>query len=570
MLRELVINNLALIESLNLVLDPHRPARPTAGSLVVLTGETGAGKSIILQALNLLSACKASNTWIRTGADSASVEAFFELGPGRKILLDTLSEKGFTVENSLILKRIISRQGRSRYFVNNSLANAPLVEFICENLFSVASQHEHQMLLNPRHHLDFLDSVGDLWGMRTKFEKIFSQWNSLKAEQNKLQQLAQDREQHRDLLTFQLSEIKDSNIQADEDEVLAAERKVLKSSDTLMELGRLSYDILSDSVDSNLNQVRKNIEQMEGHDASLKEIAEGITNSCYEIDDLARQLGQYLNDIPSDPRRLEEIEERIDLLQKLKRKYGGSQNLLSGVMEYAEKGAQELAEIDNMDQKLSQTEKKLAAVERELTGKAAELTAARSKTAADFESVISRELKTLSFAKADFQIHFQPVEKTVEELSQSGWDRVEFMFSANPGEPVKPLAKIASGGELSRLLLGLKCILARRDQVGTVIFDEVDAGIGGQAAEDIAIKIKQLSEYHQVLCITHLPQIASRADDHFRVEKSLKAKRTTAAITLLDEKNRIHELTRMLAGESVSDETTAFAKRLLQKGQEPL
>jgi len=570
MLRELVINNLALIESLHLVFGAHHRSKSDGGSLVVLTGETGAGKSIILQALNLLSACKASGTWIRTGAESASVEALFELGPEKKILLDTLNEKGFEAEDSLILKRIISRQGRSRYFINNSLANAPLMEFICENLFSVASQHEHQILLSPRNHLDFIDSTGGLWKKRAEFEELYSRWNSLKAQQQELQRLARESDQRHDLLSFQLKEIADSNIQADEDEVLAAEKKVLKSSDMLMELGRMSYEMLSEPVDSNLNQARKNIEQMEAHDASLREITERITNSCYEVADLTRQLNQYLHNIPSDPARLEQIEERIDLLQKLKRKYGGQQNLLSEVMEYAEKAAQELAELDNMDQRLAESEKKLTKAERELTEEAAKLSAARKKTSAELVSIIGRELKTLSFASADFLVHFAPVEKKVEELSQSGWDRVEFMFSANPGEPVKPLAEIASGGELSRLLLGLKCILARRDRVGTVIFDEVDAGIGGQAAEDIAIKVKQLAEHHQVLCITHLPQIASRADEHFRVEKSLKEKRTTAAITLLDKEYRVHELARMLAGASVSDETTAFAKRLLQKGQEPL
>jgi len=570
MLRELVINNLALIDSLHLVFGAHHRSGSDTGSLVVLTGETGAGKSIILQALNLLSACKASNTWIRTGADSASVEALFELGPEKKLLSDTLNEKGFEADDSLILKRIISRQGRSRYFINNSLANAPLMEFICENLFSVASQHEHQILLNPRNHLDFIDSIGGLWKRRTEFEELYARWNSLKTQQQELQQLARDRDQRRDLLSFQLKEISDSAIQTDEDEVLAAERKVLKSSDMLMELGKMSYEMLSDPVDINLNQARKNIEQMETHDASLKEITERITNSCYEVADLTRQLNQYLHNIPSDPARLEQIEERIDLLQKLKRKYGGQQNMLSEVVEYAEKAARELEDLDNMDQRLAESGKKLAAVERELTENAKELSAIRKKTSADLESVIRHELETLSFVSADFLVHFGPVENKVAELSPSGWDRVEFMFSANPGEPVKPLAEIASGGELSRLLLGLKCILARRDRVGTVIFDEVDAGIGGQAAEDIAIKIKQLAGHHQVLCITHLPQIASRADEHFKVEKSLKEKRTAAAITLLEKENRIHELARMLAGESVSDETTAFAKRLLQKGQEPL
>jgi DNA repair protein RecN (Recombination protein N) len=566
MLRELKIDNLALIESLHLVFRGQGPS--STSSLAVLTGETGAGKSIILQALNLLSGCKASNTWIRTGADSASVEAFFEIHPDKKIVKKELLDKGFDVKHSLILKRIISRHGRShgrsRYFINNSMATAALVEYVCENLFSVASQHEHQMLLNPRIHLDFIDSVGELWPRREKFGELFSQWTDLKAQQKKLLQQEQDREQRRDLLTFQLKEIQDSSITAGEDEELAAEKKILKSSDTLMEMGRMSYDILSDTVVSNLVQVRKNLEKMAHYDHAAGEIADRITGSTYELDDLTFQLQQYLINIPSDPMRLEEIEVRIDQLQKLKRKYGGPQMSLAEVIRYADQAEQELADLQTMDQRLADIREKLATFEKELIEQADLLSGTREKTAVQLEKAICRELSTLSFTTAEFKAEFEPVEKSLLELTQSGWDRVEFMFSANPGEPLKPLAKIAS---LSRLLLGLKCILARRDQVGTVIFDEVDAGIGGQAAEDIALKIKQLSGHHQVLCITHLPQIAAKADEHFRVDKTLQNKRTRTEIILLDEENRIPELARMLAGDSVNEETMAFAKGLLKKGK---
>ncbi len=565
MLRELKINNLALIESLHLVFSGRKAGENSA--LAVLTGETGAGKSIILQALNLLSGCKASNTWIRTGADSASVEAFFEIQQDKKAVKNALLDKGFDVDDSLILKRIISGQGRSRYFINDSMATAALVEFVCENLFSVASQHEHQRLLNPRYHLDFIDSVGELWSRREKFGELFAQWTELKAQQKSLQQREQDRGQRRDLLTFQLQEIQDSAISAGEDEELAAEKRILKSSDTILELGRMSYDILSDTVVDNLAQVRKYLEQMAQHDQAAREIADRAASSTYELDDLTRQLNQYLDNVSSDPMRLEEIESRIDGLQKLKRKYGGPQMQLAEVMRYADEAAQELVDLDSMDQSLAETVKKLAGIERELKAEADLLSEARKKTAVELEQSISRELSTLSFTTAEFKAEFGPVEKKLSELTQSGWDRVEFMFSANPGEPLKPLVKIASGGELSRLLLGLKCILARRDQVGTVIFDEVDAGIGGQAAEDIALKIRQLSGHHQVLCITHLPQIASKADAHFRVAKTQQGKRTRTEITLLDEESRIGELARMLAGDSVTGETMAFAKGLLKKGR---
>jgi len=565
MLREIKINNLALIESLHLVFNADKTDE-AGHSLAVLTGETGAGKSIILQALNLLSACKASNTWIRSGADSASVEALFAIHPDKKILLGALLEKGFEVDGTLILKRILSRKGRSRYFINDSMATAALVEFVCENLFSVASQHEHQMLLNPRNHLDFIDSVGELWSQRLEFAELFSYWSDLKSQQKKLKQQEQDREQRRDLLSFQLNEIHESTIRESEDDGLAAERKTLKSSDTLMELGRMSYEILSDAVTNGIGQVRKNLEQMTQYDETVQEISDRITSSSYEIEDLTRQINQYLHEIPRDPLRLEEIEARIDLLQKLKRKYGGPQALLSEVIQYAETAEEELKELETIDLSLTDTGKKLNSIEKDLTVEADLLSKARMKTALQLEKAINEELSTLSFTTADFKVLFDSSGKDLETLSPSGWDHVEFLFSANQGEPVKPLAKIASGGELSRLLLGLKCILARKDHVETVIFDEVDAGIGGQAAEDIALKIKQLSDHHQVFCITHLPQIASKADEHFRVTKLLRNKRTLTEINLLDDADRVNELARMLAGDSVTDETVAFARELLQKG----
>ena len=565
MLREIKINNLALIESLHLVFRAdHRPA---SSSLAVLTGETGAGKSIILQALNLLSGCKASNAWIRTGTDTASVEAFFDMTPEKKNLWQALLDKGFAVDDSLILKRILSRHGRSRYFINDSMATAALVEYVCENLFSVASQHEHQVLLNPRNHLNFIDSVGELWAEREEFGEIFTRWTSLKTQQQELQKLEQDREQQRDLLSFQLREIEEASITAGEDEELFAEKKILKSSDTLMELGRMSCDILADTVVSGVFLIRKNIEQMAQYDDSLNELAERITDSSFELDDLTLQLNQYLDNIPSNPRRLEEIEVRIDLLQKLKRKYGGPQSSLAEVIRFAAKAEQELADLDTMDQTLTDIKKQLAVLEKELIRQAAQLSESREKTAARLEQAVSHELSTLSFTKAEFKAEFKTVEKKLSELTPSGWDHIEFMFSANPGESIKPLAKIASGGELSRLLLGLKCILARRDQVDTVIFDEVDAGIGGQAAEDIALKIKELSGHHQVLCITHLPQIASKADEHFRVAKTQHDKRTITEISLLDEYSRLDEIARMRAGNAVNDETLAFAKELLKKGR---
>jgi DNA repair protein RecN (Recombination protein N) len=443
------------------------------------------------------------------------------------------------------------------------MATAALLGEISENLFSVASQHDHQLLLNPRNHLDFIDAVGELWPQRRQFGEIYAKWTDILSEHKKLQQMEQDREQRRDLLTFQLQEIKDAAISPAEDEMLAAEKKRLKASDTLMELGKTSYHLLSESIVIELSQVRKNLEHMEQMDETISDLAERVASSNYELDDLAAQLNKYIHDIPNDPAELEQIEVRIDLLQKLKRKYGVPQGLLSEVILFGENAAQELASLDSMDIKLAELVKTLGALQTKLLKEADALSNARQKTARNLEKAITGELSTLSFATADFKVLFPQVDKKLDNLTPNGWERPEFLFSANPGEPVKPLIKIASGGELSRLLLGLKCILARKDQVDTVIFDEVDAGIGGQSAEDIAVKIKELAGHHQVLCISHLPQIACKADEHFLVSKRVQDDRTQTDINLLDYDKRVNELSRMLAGDTVTDQTRAFAKEML-------
>jgi len=407
--------------------------------------------------------------------------------------------------------------------------------------------------------------VGDLWSQRQQFGEIYAKWTDILSQHKKLLQMEQEREQRHDLLTFQLKEIKEADISPAEDEILAAEKKRLKASDTLMELGKTNYHLLSESIVNELSQVRKNIEHMAQMDETISDLAERIASSNYELDDLAVQLNKYIRDIPRDPAELEQIEVRIDLLQKLKRKYGGPQGLLSEVILFGHSAAEELASLDSMNIKLAELAKTLGDIETKLLKKADALSNARQKTARDLEKAITDELSTLSFATTDFRVHFHPVDKELNELKPTGWDWPEFLFSANPGEPVKPLVKIASGGELSRLLLGLKCILARRDQVDTVIFDEVDAGIGGQAAEDIAVKIRELAGHHQVLCISHLPQIASKADEHFMVSKKVVDERTHTDINLLDNDERVAEISRMLAGDKITDQTRAFAREMLGK-----
>lgn len=560
MIAELKISNLALIESLHLSF--------TSG-LTVLTGETGAGKSIVLQALNLLAGDKASPSLIRTGAENAVVEALFEIAPEKAEMLDEIRARGFETDGYLVLKRILTGQGRSRYYINDSLATARLVGDLAENLIAVAGQHDHQQLLSPRRHIDFIDTVGELWPKRQKFAALYNRWTELKGRFKQMAELERDKEQRRDFLAYQCDEIRKADIKPAEDETLAGEKARLKASDKLTQAGLESCQLMTGALNDVLGQVKKNLEQMATLDPSLSALARSLVDVYYQLEDQAFQLRDYCASIPKDPSRLEEIEARLDLLQRLKRKYGASNGALEEILAYAEKAEHELEQLENMDRQRSSLEGDLDLVERQLLDRAVELSALRQKAARRLTAAVLSEIRSLNFEQAEFEVRFDPLANTLSDCDETGWDRPHFMFSANPGEPVKPLSRVASGGELSRLMLGLKCILAQRDRVETVIFDEVDAGIGGRAAEAVARKIKELAGHHQVLCITHLPQIASYADEHFIVSKSVVNRRTRTIISPLPREHRAQELARMLAGDSVTPQTLAYASELVERERKP-
>lgn len=556
MLKELLITNLALIEKLQVSF---------SGGLTVLTGETGAGKSIILQAIHLLGGGKAAATWIRSGADKATVEALFEIGRDKQTLRNQLDEMGFEIEDELVVKRVISDKGTSRYFMNGSMATAKAVGEIMENMLSVASQHDHQQLLQARSHLDFIDSVGNLWDKRMALSVLYDNWGAARSEYRDLLAREKDKEQRRDFLEFQAREIEEAGIVPGEDETLVMERDRLRASDELTSLGQKSYQSLSDAVDNSLAKVRKNLEKMSGYDPSLAPLAEEVAGHCFQLEDHRLALRGYLETIPNDPAQLDQVTARIDLLQGLKRKYGED---LAQVVAYGQSAREELDQLEAMDERLAVLKKSLRETEEALVAAADSLSQERQQVATRLAERIRQELKSLCFEQAGFEIRFgDGQDRAIDQMGRLGWDRPEFMFSANPGESLKPLAKVASGGELSRLLLALKCLLAQRDQVNTVIFDEVDAGISGKAAEAVARKIKELSGHHQVLCITHLPQIASFARDHFLVEKKVADQRTRTYISCLPEDSRTRELARMLDGDSVTDQTLAYVRELMQRNQ---
>ncbi|MBM9613282.1 DNA repair protein RecN [Desulfobulbus rhabdoformis] len=559
MLQELRVQNLALIDALNLDLSAR------SSGLIVLTGETGAGKSIILQAINLLTGGRGATSWVRNDCDQALIEATFKLRPNHSEINELMHEHSLKDGQNCIIRRVLSKSGRSKLYINDQTVTTRLCGELSANLINIASQHDQQQLLSNRNHLDFLDLYGDLRGMRQQFSKLFRRWQQASSELRQLLEKEQDKEQHRDFLRFQLDEIQKCKPVPAEDEQLIKERDQLKSSDVLVRLVGESWREISGSITNALVDIRKNIEQAATIDDTLAPLAERIGSAGYELEDVATVLDQYRESIPMDPSRLEWISGRLTELKQLQRKYGPT---LEEVLTFAQEAEAELSVLESLDAEISAAEVRLEEISTEALLLATELSQARREVAQRLKAGMEEELASLSFNQAVFEVSMSTPEGLgLDGIQSTGRDLIEFTFSANPGEPPKPLAKIVSGGELSRLMLAMKCLLARRDQVDTVIFDEVDAGIGGQAAEAVAEKIGELAGHHQVICITHLPQIAAWADLHYKVEKQVENGRTRTVIKALDEQERPQELARMLGGEKPTLQTLAFAGELISRSR---
>lgn len=559
MLCELRVNNLALIESLALGFEQE-----SDNNLIVMTGETGAGKSVMLRAIHLLSGRRASLDWIRSGEESCVVEALFEVNPKHKNLLDKLTEGGFGDDTSVIIKRVISTSGRSRFYVNGSFATGKVVSELTSELLSVAGQHDQQLLLQAAVHLDFLDTIGDHWQDRLLLKSRYKEWQDKRDLLEEMRLQEREKEQRQDFLRFQVGEIREADLQEGEDQRLLAEKKRLKNAQTLLELSQTSYRLLSGELMDSLSQLRNHVTQLAALDPEAGKLSEDISGYTFLAEDYVNELRTYKDSLENDPYRLDQINERLDVMTQLKRKYGET---IEQVIAFADSGEAELQWLENMQEDIAALSEEVDRREKGVCDLAGQLSKKRKETARNLERSMADELSSLAFERPSFYVHWDEIEKVPANLKPTGWDRGEFFFSANPGESPKPLAKIASGGELSRLMLAMKCLLARKDMVETVIFDEVDSGIGGEAAEAVARKIQELAGHHQVFCITHLPQIAARGTLHYQVVKSVEDGRTRTRVEKLSNSARVDELVRMLAGESATEQTEAWAEELLAKGK---
>jgi len=565
MLKELSIRNFAIIDDLHIRFD---------AGLTILSGETGAGKSIIINAVNLILGSRASTDMIRTGAESAELEALFDVAPQSRTA-QTAADMGYDMTEGLLVRRVISRAEGNRSYINGRLATLQVLSAITENMASISGQHAHQGLLKEDQHLLMLDQFAGLMTQREAVSALVREiipdlkhLRELRARQARQAELTE-------LLEFQQKEIAAAGIAPGEDRELEQERTRLKNAGALVEAVQGGVDTLysaSGSVAERLTEVRRNLERMGRIDPQVGAKAEACAEIVYRVEDLVEELRAYLKSVEFNDRRQEEVEERLDALNRLKRKYGGS---LEAVLEKLASSTAELSAIENISTGIAAVEDRLRERHAATARQAAALSKKREAAAKRFAARVAAELSTLKMADTEFAVALSatPADPDTDPhlvvgthaVSESGIDRAVFTIAPNVGETLKPLVAIASGGELSRVVLALKSILAASESVATIVFDEVDAGIGGAVAEVVGRKLAALARHHQVICITHLPQIAKFGDHHFKISKHVASGRTRTAITLLSADDRTREIARMLGGEKITRVTLEHARELLKK-----
>jgi len=558
MLKELNVRDFAIIDNLNITFGP---------GLNVLTGETGAGKSILVDAIELILGTRASSDVIRKGAKDSIVEVVFEKDNKDKI--PVLNALGIDASEDIIIRRIINTSGKSRAYINEVPVNLTTLSEISKSLLDIHGQHEHQSLLSENRQMDLIDSFGGLNEDRDKVKGLFLTLKSLRDELGNLESGERDRAQREDLLRFQKMEIEGAGLRIGEDQELEQKRVILSNAERLSSLTADAYERLysaDNSILENLAHVLNSIKDINQMDPLFSETIERLGETILQLEDVANTLRDYRKRIEYDPKGLEEIEERLDQISRLKRKYGST---IAEILEFGKKVNNELEGMEGRTERIEAIKAEIELNRQGLTKEARRLSEKRGRVAKEIEKRIGEELSHLGMGALTFLIRLykEPGTDTLDgyRAYPNGIDRVEFLIS-NPGEDPRPLSKIASGGELSRLMLSLKTILAGSDDTPTLIFDEVDAGIGGKTADAVGRRLKLISKDRQVLCITHLPQIASLADNHFLVEKKIEHGRTIARIRLLDKRERVEEIARMLGGKTVTATSMRYAEEMVRAG----
>jgi DNA repair protein RecN (Recombination protein N) len=564
MLTTLRIKNLALVSDLTLELQP---------GCNVITGETGAGKSVILGALNLVLGQRADRSLIRSGSDSCSVEVMFDVAKLRAPLKSFLDENGLEPceDGQLVLKRTFTTAGTNRQFVNGSATTLNVLVEIGEWLVDMHGPHDHQSLLHPAKQLAILDAFGGLESLRAQFGELVSQRTKLDEEKSALVVDEKTYAQQLDLLRFQVKEIEAARLQPDEEEEITQEHNRASNAARLLQLSQVALDVLSESENSLFTQagvIGRTLQELQRVDAGANALVELHEQGVSTLRDLQTELSRYADKVDVDPARLAELDERLNLIHSLKRKYGAN---LAEVIAFGAEAKQKLQALESRDAELARLNAALMKLDADLKKMGNKLTAERKRVIPQLAKAAAKQLADLGFKQSKFDVALEtarwgeaPDEPAREDARPtiSGFDEIEFQFSPNVGEPLKALRAIASSGEMARVMLALKTVLAAQDEIPVLVFDEVDANVGGETANAVGEKMKQIAVKRQVFCITHLPQVAAPADAHYVVTKQVKDGRTISEITLLDKKARVTELARMLGGQS--DAARKHAEALLR------
>lgn len=554
MLRELDIRNFAIIDTLSVSFSE---------GMTVLTGETGAGKSIIIDAVHLLAGGRGSQEFIRHGSKKAEIEGLFTIDDPLHPVFRKLTEFGIeSSEGDIVLRRELNEKGRNVCRINGKLVTISILREIGATLIDIHGQHETQELMNERKHLFLLEQFAgeSLKKPKESYANTYNKYMKLKREFSSYNENEQQIAQRIDLLSYQLQEIEEAGLISGEEEELQAERKRLQNFNKIYSSIAAAHEAIQgetkglDWVGSAMDE----LDQAAAVDEEFKPAAEVVSSAFYQLQDSAAEIKRMIDVMEFDPARLNEIEDRLAQLQTLKRKYGSS---VEEILLYAEQQSEELDKLLNRDKRLQLDQEKLNELAEDLKVEAEELSILRKQAAVDLSAAIMEQLKALYMEKASFEVQFTPL--AAEKFDANGRESVSFLISTNMGEPLKPLAKVASGGELSRTMLALKTIFSKHQGITSIIFDEVDTGVSGRVAQAIADKIAAISMNSQVLCISHLPPVAAMADQHLFIEKHVEKQRTTTAVSELDGEERTEEMSRMMSGAEITDLTLQHASELL-------
>ena len=556
MLRELQIENVAVIEK----------ALVSFGKQFnVLTGETGAGKSILIDSINAILGNRTNKEIVRSGEQKASISASFDSIPVE--VKSSLTDMGYEIEDELILTRDVFAEGRSICRINGKPATASVVREACQNLVNIHGQLDNQELLDLEKHILILDRYADLGDSVDLYQSSFYELLELQKQINSLQMDETEKSNRIDLLTYQINEIDSAQLKINEEQELQERRNILKNTEKIRSVLSSAIGLISGSDDSDdssslddIQNAANELEHISGISSEYNELNTRLTNSYYEIRDILNSLNQQLSSMEYDDGELSIIEDRIDLLYRLRKKYGETVN---DILLYRQKAAEELSKIEMSDELLETLKIEFSDKKKSAIKLAADLSSARLEAFSVFSEKIKEELRYLNMPSVDFQLYH----RRTKELTPLGIDQLEFLISANPGETPKALTKIASGGEMARIMLAIKNVMADKDGIPTLIFDEIDTGVSGTSAQKIGEKLKQISGTHQVICVTHSAQIASYAALHLKIEKSIINNRTYTTVTELDNDNRIKELARIISGDNVTSLSLENAGQMLKIAQ---